>query len=124
MGWAVRGIRGATAVDRNGSREILEATAELLSEIVRENGINTGDIASAIFTVTPDLDAEFPAAAARKLMGWTQVPMLCCCEISVPGGLERCIRVLVMVNTEKSQLEIHHVYLGKAAALREDLAAR
>lgn len=124
MGWAVRGIRGAATVDRNGSREILEATAELLSEIVKENSINKEDIASAVFTVTPDLDAEFPAAAARKFMGWIHVPMLCCCEIKVPGALERCIRVLVMVNTEKSQEELNHVYLGKASALREDLAAR
>ncbi len=118
---AVRGIRGAITVERNDSRDILEATKELLGEIVRENEIDTGDIAAAFFTVTADLDAEFPATAAREFLGWTYVPMLCGNEINVPGRLGKCIRVMVLVNTEKSQQELRHVYLRGATVLRQDL---
>lgn len=119
--WAVRGIRGATTVDRNDPRDILEATRELLGEIVRENDIDTGDIAAAFFTVTADLNAEFPATAAREFLGWTHVPMLCGNEIDVPGRLGKCIRVMLLVNTGKSQKELRHVYLREATVLRKDL---
>ncbi|MFZ5647740.1 MAG: chorismate mutase [Bacillota bacterium] len=119
--WAARGIRGATTVERNDAAEILQATKELLGEIVRENDVDTGDIAAAFFTVTVDLDAEFPATAAREFMGWTHVPMLCGNEINVPGRLGKCIRVMVIVNTEKTQKELKHVYLRGATVLRKDL---
>jgi chorismate mutase len=119
----VRGIRGATTVAEDTSRAILEATEELVREIVVENGIRPEDVASALFTVTPDLHAEFPAAAARR-MGWTMVPLLNFTEIGVPGRLERCIRVLIHVNTERGQNEMMHVYLREAVSLRPDLVSR
>ncbi len=119
----VRGIRGATTVAEDSASAILEATGELVTEIVAENKLHAEDVASALFTVTPDLHAEFPAAAARR-MGWTLVPLLNFTEIGVPGRLERCIRVLVHVNTERSQDEMVHVYLREAVALRPDLVSR
>jgi chorismate mutase len=119
----LRGIRGATTVEADTPEAILEATEELVREIVAENGIAVEDVASALFTVTPDLRAEFPAAAARR-MGWTMVPLLNFTEIGVPGRLERCIRVMVHVNTDRAQHEIIHVYLRKAVSLRPDLVSR
>ncbi len=119
----VRGIRGATTVDRDDAQTILSATEELVREIVSANAIRPEDVASALFTVTPDLRAEFPAAAARR-MGWTMVPLLNFTEIGVPGRLPRCIRVLVHVNTERTQAEMVHVYLREAVALRPDLVSR
>jgi chorismate mutase len=119
----VRGIRGATTVDRDDADAILSATEELVREIVTANAIVPEDVASALFTVTPDLRAEFPAAAARR-MGWTMVPLLNFTEIGVPGRLARCIRVLVHVNTERTQSEMVHVYLREAVALRPDLVSR
>jgi chorismate mutase len=115
-----RGVRGATTVDRNDREEILEATRQLLALVVRRNGIDKHDVASAIFTVTEDLDAEFPALAARQI-GWTDVPLLCGYEVHVPGSLERCVRVLLHWNTEKSQDQIVHVYERDAKRLRPDL---
>jgi chorismate mutase len=117
----LRGIRGATTVEQNEAREIMEATRELLQSIIAENSISTEDIASAIFTVTLDLNAEFPAAATRELPGWKYVPLLCATEVSVPGRLEKCIRVLLHVYTNLSQREIRHIYLRKAVQLRTDL---
>ncbi|MFY9780226.1 MAG: chorismate mutase [Candidatus Baltobacteraceae bacterium] len=119
----VRGIRGATTVDRDDAAVILEATEELVREIVATNDLKPEDVASALFTVTPDLRAEFPAAAARR-MGWTMVPLLNFTEIGVPGRLQRCIRVLVHVNTERAQHEMVHIYLREAVALRPDLVSR
>ena len=121
MGKALRGIRGATTVLRNDAGEILEATRELLQAIIDENRLATEDIASAIFTVTPDLNAEFPATAAREMLGWQSVPLLCATEINVPGSLKKCIRVLLHVNTEHSQQGLRHVYLRRATQLRTDL---
>lgn len=92
----------------------------MLSTLVRENQIQVEDIASAIFTVTSDLNAVFPAAVARE-MGWSQVPLMCTTEIAVPGGADRCVRVLLHVNTTKTQAEIKHIYLGEAVKLRPDL---
>ncbi|MBO8168329.1 MAG: chorismate mutase [Thermoanaerobacteraceae bacterium] len=117
---AVRGIRGATSVEKNDAGMIKEATQELLRRMVEENAIVLEDVASALFTVTSDLNAAFPAAAARE-MGWTKVPLLCATEIDVPGSEMGIIRVLIHVNTTKAQDEINHVYLHKAAKLREDL---
>jgi len=114
------GVRGATTVADNSRAAILEATSGLLTEIITVNGIALEDVASAIFTATPDLDAVYPAAAAREL-GWTQTPLLCMREMQVAGSLRRCIRVLIHWNTEHAPCEIHHVYLREAQALRPDL---
>jgi chorismate mutase len=113
-------VRGATTVDSNSRDEILTATRQLVALMVRRNGIQPRDVASAIFTTTPDLDAEFPALAARQL-GWLEVPLLCGHEMAIPGSLPRCIRVLVHWNTELKQDEIQHVYVRDAVKLRPDL---
>ena len=119
----IRGIRGATTVTADEPDLILQATRELLEEILAENeGMKTDDIASALFTVTDDLASTFPAQGARQ-MGWGIVPMMCAREIPVPGSLPRVIRVLVHWNTEVSQKEITHVYLRDAVKLRPDLVA-
>lgn len=116
----LRGIRGAITVERNSAKEILVASGELLDAIIKENDIAAEDIASIIFTMTADLDACFPAKAARD-KGFKYVPLLDALELNVPGSLARCIRILVHVNTAKSQKEIKHIYLKEAARLREDL---
>jgi chorismate mutase len=103
-----RGVRGATTVDHNEREEILVATRQLLGLMIRINGIEARDVASALFTTTPDIDAEFPALAARQL-GWFDVPLLCGHEMTVPGSLPLCIRVMLHWNTTKSQQEIEHV---------------
>lgn len=115
-----RGVRGATTVAANTREEILSATRQLVALMIRRNGIERTDVASAIFTTTPDLDAEFPALAARQL-GWLDVPLLCGHEMSIPGSLPRCIRVLVHWNTDRSQSEIQHIYVRDAVKLRPDL---
>lgn len=120
---ACRGIRGATTVEANTAKAILDATGELLAAMVEANGLAAEDIASAVFTVTADLDAAFPAQAARQL-GWHQVPLLDALEIPVPGSLPRCVRVLLHWNTSRGQAEIRHVYLRGAAGLRPDLDGR
>ena len=116
-----RGVRGATTVEKNSKDEILSATRQMLALMMRQNDIQTPDIASAVFTVTKDLDAEFPALAARQL-GWLDVPLLCGYEISVDGSLPQCIRVLLHWNTDKTQDQIHHIYVREAATLRPDLS--
>lgn len=117
-----RGVRGATTADANDRVAILVATRQLLALLIRRNGIDPADVASAIFTTTPDLTAEFPALAARQL-GWLDVPLLCGHEIAVPGGLDHCIRVLIHWNTNITQAEIHHVYVHGAVQLRPDIHA-
>jgi len=114
-----RGIRGATTAEENTAEAILAATSELLALIVEANDLKVEDVASAIFTTTPDLMAAFPAKAAREI-GWQDVALLDAQEIPVPGSLERCIRVLIHWNTEKSAAEIRHVYLRGARTLRPD----
>ena len=114
---ATRGIRGATTVERNDRTEILKATRELLEVMVRLNGLRPEDIAYVWFTVTPDLDAEFPAFAAREI-GWTEVPLMCGREIPVPGAISGCVRVLIDWNTAKSQREVRHAFLHRARELR------
>ncbi len=119
----IRGIRGATTVTADEPDLILQATRELLEEILEENnGMRPEDVASAIFTVTDDLASTFPAQGARQ-MGWGLVPMLCAREIPVPNSLPRVIRVLVHWNTDVPQEEITHVYLREAVKLRPDLVA-
>ena len=116
-----RGVRGATTVTANTSEEILNETRRLLALMIRLNDIQSEDVASAIFTLTSDLNAEFPAMAARQL-GWLDVPLICTHEIHVPGGLPRCIRILLNWNTDKTQSEIQHVYFRDATRLRPDLS--
>lgn len=120
MGVRCRGIRGATTVDANTPEAILDATTELLSEIVRANDVHIEDIASAFFTTTPDLNAEFPALAARDRLGWSDVALMCSHEMSVPGSMPQCLRILLHVNTEKTAQQLVHVYLRGAKALRPD----
>jgi chorismate mutase len=116
-----RAIRGATTAETNSAAAILAAARELLTHIIDANGVDVDDIASAIFTVTPDLTATFPARAAREL-GWQHAALLDAQEVPVPGSLPRCVRVLIHWNTDKRQAEVHHVYLRGAASLRPDLA--
>jgi len=118
---ACRGVRGATTADANTSESILEATRQLLALMIRQNEISAEDVASAVFTTTPDLDAEFPALAARQL-GWLNVPMLCGHELAVPGSLPRCVRILLHWNTSKTAEEVVHVYIKQASRLRPDLS--
>jgi len=119
----IRGIRGATTVSADSPDLILQATRELLEEILTENeSMRPEDVGSALFTVTDDLASTFPAQAARQI-GWGLVPMLCAREIPVPGSLPRVIRVLVHWNTDVPQDQITHVYLRDAVKLRPDLVS-
>ncbi len=118
---ACRGVRGAITVEKNTRDSILGATHELLTKIITANDIRQCDVASAIFTTTRDLTAEYPAIAARAL-GWKEVPLLCGHEMDVPDGLEKCARILIHWNTDKTAEEIVHVYLKGARSLRPDLA--
>ncbi|MEI7024543.1 chorismate mutase [Paenibacillus sp. y28] len=117
----VRGIRGAITVQHNEETEILQATRDMLHQIVVDNEIKPEDICSVFVTVTQDLDAAFPAKAIRQLPGWELVPLMCSLEIPVAGGLKQCIRLMVHVNTTKSQSEVIHVYMNEAVKLRPDL---
>jgi chorismate mutase len=114
-----RGIRGATTVDTNTKEDILKATRELLQDMVKANDVRGEDVASILFTTTSDLNATFPAEAAREL-GLSQVPLLCGQEIDVPGSLPMCLRILILFNTNKGAEDIVHVYLKSAKKLRPD----
>jgi chorismate mutase len=120
----VRGIRGATTAARNEAGAIVEATAELLQELVTLNDVDRDEVAFAYFTTTRDLDAEFPALAARQ-MGWLEVPLLCGHDMEVrqpnPRGVALCIRILLLYNTPRPQSEMRHAYLRGARAIKEDL---
>ena len=116
----VRGIRGAITVNSNTKEEIIEITKELLVALQRENNFKIEDIVSIFFSITPDLNAVFPAQAAREL-GWKKVPLFDLQEIDVPGSLPRCIRILIQINCQKSQPEIKPCYLRGAKILRKDL---
>jgi chorismate mutase len=117
---AVRAVRGATQVDDDQRDQVLDATTELLTEVLRRNGLASEDLISVVFTATPDLRSEFPAYAARQ-MGITDVPLLCAAEIDVPGAMPRVLRLLAHVETDRPRGELRHVYLRGAAALRTDL---
>lgn len=117
----VRAVRGAITVENNSSSDILNETEKLLETICNKNVLQKEDIISVIFTMTKDLNAEFPALAARK-MGWNDVSLLCTNEIDVPEGLKKCIRVLIHFNTEKNNNEIQHIYLNNAKSLRPDIS--
>lgn len=116
----VRAIRGATTVEANNEHEILDKTGELLQAMTEQNDIKKEDIISVIFSVTADLNAAFPAVAARRL-GWTDTAMMCTNEIDVPGSLQKCIRVLMHIHTEKNNNELKYIYLKEARKLRPDL---
>jgi chorismate mutase len=117
----VRAIRGAIQVDANDRASIIEATTELVSQIMERNELTTDDVISVLFTATPDLTAEFPALAARKL-GFHEVPLICTTEIDVPGALPRVVRLMAHVETDRPRAAIQHVYLRGAVALRQDIA--
>jgi chorismate mutase len=122
----VRGIRGATTVALNDAGAIVEATEELLRELVTRNDLDLEEIAFAYFTTTPDLDAEFPALAARRL-GWVDVPLMCGHDMAVrppnPRGIAQCVRVVLLYNTDRRQKEMQHAYLRGARAIKQDLDA-
>ncbi len=118
---SVQGIRGAVIVSADESKLILQATRDLLEALLKANpDLHPEDLASVLFTMTPDLCSVYPAQAARE-MGWNRVPLFCLQEIPMPDGLPRVIRVLVHWNTDLPQDSIRHVYLGEAASLRPDL---
>ncbi len=119
----MRGIRGAITVQADEPQAILNATKRLLTEMTERNGVELDDIASVLFSMTPDLHAAFPALSARE-MGWVHVPMLHFTEIDVPGSMPRCIRVLMHVETPRKQEEIEHAYLDGARVLRPDIAGK
>jgi chorismate mutase len=119
----LRGVRGATTVERDDPELILEATKELLEEILKANSITEFEpIAAIFFTTTPDLSSTFPAEAARRL-GMTMVPLICNQEIPVPNRLGKAVRVMLQLNTQKTQAEMKHIYLRKAKSLRPDLVS-
>ena len=118
---AVRAIRGAVQVDANERGAILEGATELVTEVMARNNLVTDDVISVLFTATPDLDAEFPALAARKI-GFQDVPLLCATEIAVPHAMPRVVRLLMHLETSMARAELQHVYLRGAAALRLDIA--
>ena len=112
-----RGLRGATTADSNTAEAIYSATREMLEYLIEANGIEERDVAMAYFTVTPDLNAAFPAAAARQL-GWNNTALMCATEIPVPDSLPSCVRVLILVNTEKEPQELKNIYLKGTEVLR------
>jgi len=118
---AVRAIRGAVQVNANESAAILDGTSELVTEVMARNKLAPDDVISVVFSATPDLNAEFPALAARKL-GFQDVPLLCCAEIDVPGAMPRVVRLMMHVETASPRSAVQHVYLRGAAALRLDIA--
>ena len=118
---AVRAVRGAVQISGNDRDEILAGTTELVTEVMSRNELSTEDVISVLFTATPDLTAEFPALAARKL-GFQEVPLLCASELDVPGAMPRVVRLMMHVETTKPRSALQHVYLRGAAALRLDIA--
>jgi len=118
---SVRGIRGATTVGENRPEDIFAATRELMEELVQQNEIKPEHVAAVFITVTTDLDADFPAKALRTVEGWGLVPLMCSTEIPVPGSLMRCVRLMMLVNTEVEYDQVKHVFLHGAQKLRPDL---
>ncbi len=121
MSWQVRGVRGATTIEENTVEAIEEATIELITLMESANGIDPIDIVSVIFSVTPDIDAAFPARFARTRQGWEYVPLLDVQHMVVEGSLSQCLRVLMQVNTPLLQHQIQHIYLRRARVLRPDI---
>jgi chorismate mutase len=117
----IRGIRGAITVSNNTEEEIVPAAERLLREVIRENNLSPDSVASVLISVTEDINAAFPAKSLRLIDGWVYVPVMCMQEIPVPGSLPMCIRAMFHVNTDTSQDQIKHIYLGGAEVLRPDL---
>ena len=122
MATKVRGVKGATTTKGTSARDVLDATEELLFKLIQLNSIEQDDVACVQFSTSPDLVAEFPAVAARERLGWNDVPLMCSHEMARPGALTRCVRILILWNTNKVQNEIIHLYLHDAAKLRPDLS--
>lgn len=116
-----RGIRGATTVSKNSQTEIILNTKELIREMTLQNHVSPEDISHMFISATADINATFPAKAAREFSGWDHVPVMCMKEIEVPGSLERCIRIMMVVNSEVPQQAIKHVFHREAKVLRPDL---
>lgn len=116
-----RGVRGATTVIENKETEIIENTIMLVEDMINQNNIHAEDVSHVFISVTKDLNATFPAKALRKIPGWKYVPVMCMAEIEVPNSLEKCIRIMMVVNTAKSQKDIKHIYHNNAVQLRPDL---
>jgi len=117
----MRGFRGATTVTENNENEIMTETKKLVVKMVDKNNIQPEDVSHILFSVTDDLNAGFPAKVARQMPGWTHVPVMCMKEINVPNSLEKCIRVMMVANTNFQQDEVQHVFLNEAIQLRPDL---
>lgn len=116
-----RGIRGATTVNENKENQILTNTTALLEEIIRKNNVKPETVSHVFISVTKDLNASFPAKSLRQISGWTYVPVMCMKEIDVPGSLTKCIRIMMVVNTNKKQQDIKHIFHNRAIQLRPDL---
>lgn len=117
-----RGIRGATTVAENRADLIIENTKRLVEEMVTKNNVLPQDVSHVFISATKDITATFPAKGLRKLPGWTYVPVMCMTEVDVPKSLKRCIRVMMVVNTDKKQVDINHIFQNEAIHLRPDLA--
>lgn len=117
----MQGIRGAITVENDTKEEVLRAVQEMLRTILTENSITSEDIGAAIFSATDDIKSLFPAFAARQLPGWNLVPLFDAQQLYIENSIRKCIRVLLLVNTDKTQKEIKHIYLGRAAVLRTDI---
>jgi chorismate mutase len=118
----IRGVRGATTVQENEEKQIIEATAAMLEEMVSKNNIEPEDVVQVLISATPDLTKTFPAKALRLFRDdWTYVPVMCMQELAIESGLSKCIRVMLTANTDLSQPDIHHVYHEQAIKLRPDL---
>ena len=121
----VQGVRGAVPVKENRREHIWKAAKELTLKMVRANKVKTEDIACIIFTLTPDLNSDFPAYAVRQMKkGWQHVPLLCAREIDVPGAMPGLLRILMIVNTPLSQTQVRHVYIGRAAKLKTEIKSK
>lgn len=117
----MRGLRGATTVNENKEQEILQNTKELIEEMVQVNDVNVDMISHVFISVTNDINAVFPAKALRLIQGWTYVPVMCMREIDVPNSLEKCIRVMMVIHTDKKQHDMNHIFHNNAVKLRPDL---
>lgn len=119
-----RGLRGATTVKKNEAEEIISTTKQLIDEMVSANNVSPDDISHVFISVTKDIDAVFPARALREFSGWTHVPVMCMKEIDVPNSLEKCIRVMMVIRTNKKPTEMNHIFQNEAIQLRPDLAKK
>ena len=118
----IHGVKGAITSENNSVKSIMDASAELLDTLIKKNKIIQEDVAAVFFTPSPDLNAEFPARAAREILKWNNVPLMCGHEMNKKGALQKCIRILILWNTQKNQGEISHAYLKKASILRPDIS--